>query len=98
MSTPRILEPRIARAGQSHDDSCPFCFNPIAAAIDIFADYNPLRHKKPPNTQHTMATRTLESCFDRLSVNDENDPGESGRLYVKPKVCINSLNVSEYLR
>ena len=35
-----------------------------------------------------MATRTLESCFDRLSVNDENDPGESGRLYVKPKVCI----------
>jgi aurora kinase len=33
-----------------------------------------------------MATRTLEACFDRLSVNDENDPGENARLYQKTKV------------
>ncbi|KAK4106174.1 Pkinase-domain-containing protein [Parathielavia hyrcaniae] len=32
-----------------------------------------------------MATRTLESCFDRLSVHDENDPGENARLYQKTK-------------
>ncbi|KXX78650.1 Serine/threonine-protein kinase ark1 [Madurella mycetomatis] len=32
-----------------------------------------------------MATRTLESRFQRMSVNDENDPGENARLYQKPK-------------
>jgi hypothetical protein len=35
-----------------------------------------------------MATRTLEACFDRLSVNDENDPGENARLYQKTKVLL----------
>jgi len=35
-----------------------------------------------------MATRTLENCFDRLSVNDENDLGENARVYQKPKVCM----------
>jgi aurora kinase, other len=34
-----------------------------------------------------MTIRTLETNFDRLSVNDENDPGETGRLYQKTKVC-----------
>ena len=38
-----------------------------------------------------MASRPLEACFDRLSVNDENDPGENARLYQKTKVC--SLHV-----
>ncbi|KAK3905104.1 kinase-like domain-containing protein [Staphylotrichum tortipilum] len=32
-----------------------------------------------------MATRTLENCFDRLSVNDENDLGENARVYQKAK-------------
>ncbi|KAH6624225.1 kinase-like domain-containing protein [Chaetomium sp. MPI-SDFR-AT-0129] len=32
-----------------------------------------------------MATRVLETCFDRLSVNDENNTGETGRLYQKTK-------------
>jgi len=35
-----------------------------------------------------MSARALEACFDRLSVNDENDPGENGRLYQKTKVRI----------
>ena len=34
-----------------------------------------------------MATRTLEARFERMSVNDENDPGENARLYQKTKVC-----------
>ena len=34
-----------------------------------------------------MTTRVLEASFDRLSVNDENDPGENARLYQKTKVC-----------
>ncbi|KAK4155193.1 kinase-like domain-containing protein [Chaetomidium leptoderma] len=38
-----------------------------------------------------MTTRALESCFDRLSVNDENDPGETGRLYQKPKPIGSSI-------
>lgn len=32
-----------------------------------------------------MATRTLESRFERMSVNDENDPGD-GTKYQKSKV------------
>ncbi|KAL2014962.1 hypothetical protein VTK56DRAFT_6655 [Thermocarpiscus australiensis] len=32
-----------------------------------------------------MATRTLEARFERLSVNDENDPGENARPYPKIK-------------
>lgn len=34
-----------------------------------------------------MTTRALEASFDRLSVNDENDPGENARLYQKTKAC-----------
>jgi len=33
-----------------------------------------------------MTTRGLEASFNRLSVNDENDPGENARLYQKTKV------------
>ena len=36
----------------------------------------------------TMASRTLEQRFERMSVNDENDPGDGTRLYTKSKVCI----------
>jgi aurora kinase len=36
-----------------------------------------------------MATRTLESRFERMSVNDENDAGD-GSKYQKSKVFINS--------
>ncbi|KAK4114367.1 kinase-like protein [Canariomyces notabilis] len=32
-----------------------------------------------------MATRTLEARFERMSVNDENDHSDNGRLYQKPK-------------
>lgn len=32
-----------------------------------------------------MATRTIESRFERMSVNDENDPGD-GSKYQKSKV------------
>ncbi len=32
-----------------------------------------------------MASRTLESRFERMSVNDENDPGD-GSKYQKSKV------------
>ncbi|KAL2123399.1 hypothetical protein VTJ04DRAFT_3854 [Mycothermus thermophilus] len=31
------------------------------------------------------SVRALESCFDRLSVNDENNPGENVRPYQKPR-------------
>jgi len=33
-----------------------------------------------------MATRALEARFERMSVNDENDPGDGSRLYQKTKV------------
>ncbi|KAK3357706.1 kinase-like domain-containing protein [Lasiosphaeria hispida] len=41
-----------------------------------------------------MATRTLESRFERMSVNDENDPGESQRVYQKSKTNV-STTVSQ---
>lgn len=34
----------------------------------------------------TMALRTLESRFEGMSVNDENDPGDGGKQYLKSKV------------
>lgn len=33
-----------------------------------------------------MATRTLESRFERMSVNDENEPVDGGKLYSKTQV------------
>lgn len=34
-----------------------------------------------------MATRTIEARFERMSVNDENDPlGDGSKLYSKSKV------------
>ena len=33
-----------------------------------------------------MATRALEARFERMSVNDENDPGDGSRMYQKTKV------------
>lgn len=33
-----------------------------------------------------MATRTLESRFERMSVNDENENGDGSKYYPKPKV------------
>lgn len=33
-----------------------------------------------------MAARTLESRFERMSVNDENDPGDGSKHYQKTKV------------
>jgi hypothetical protein len=40
-----------------------------------------------------MAARALESRFERMSVNDENDPGDAGKLYSKSKV---RENMEEY--
>jgi len=37
-----------------------------------------------------MATRALEARFERMSVNDENDPGDGSRLYQKTKVGLPS--------
>ncbi|SPQ22713.1 2a7c19b2-d50d-4bb3-adc6-988e80fe0834 [Thermothielavioides terrestris] len=39
-----------------------------------------------------MATRTLESHFERLSVTDENDPGETGRVFQKTKTIGSSTS------
>ena len=33
-----------------------------------------------------MALRMIESHFERMSVNDENEPTYVGKLYPKPKV------------
>ena len=33
-----------------------------------------------------MAIRTIESHFERMSVNDENEPFNKGPVYTKPKV------------
>jgi aurora kinase, other len=33
-----------------------------------------------------MANRGLESRFARMSVNDENDPGDGSKPYLKSKV------------
>jgi len=33
-----------------------------------------------------MATRAIEARFERMSVNDENDPGDGSKLYAKVKV------------
>ncbi|KAL2136573.1 hypothetical protein VTI74DRAFT_2878 [Chaetomium olivicolor] len=41
-----------------------------------------------------MATRTLEARFERMSVNDENDPGETGRLYQKTKTIGSATQLS----
>ncbi|KAK4240565.1 hypothetical protein C8A03DRAFT_13077 [Achaetomium macrosporum] len=41
-----------------------------------------------------MATRTLEAHFERLSVTDENDPGETGRLYQKAKPVTSSSQLA----
>lgn len=38
-----------------------------------------------------MATRTIEARFERMSVNDENDPGDGTKHYSK-KVCIVTSN------
>ena len=43
-----------------------------------------------------MATRTLESTFESLSVNDEKDSGES-RLYQKSKVRYMALNFLPFM-
>jgi hypothetical protein len=33
-----------------------------------------------------MANRALESRFAQMSVNDENDPGDGSKAYLKSKV------------
>jgi aurora kinase, other len=33
-----------------------------------------------------MAARTMEARFERMSVNDENDPGDGSKTYQKAKV------------
>ncbi|GAB1320088.1 spindle assembly checkpoint kinase [Madurella fahalii] len=43
-----------------------------------------------------MATRTLEARFQRMSVNDENDPGENARPYQKPKANGSSSSQPAY--
>jgi aurora kinase len=38
------------------------------------------------------AARALEARFERMSVNDENDPGDGGKHYVKAKVSTTALS------
>jgi hypothetical protein len=44
-----------------------------------------------------MATRGLESRFARMSVNDENDPGDGSKAYLKSKVWVKNLNEKQKL-
>jgi aurora kinase len=44
-----------------------------------------------------MATRGLESRFERLSVNDENDPGDGSKAYQKSKVIAVIYNNDQIL-
>lgn len=53
----------------------------------LSSDTHPHAPTRIPSVTDTMATRTLEARFERMSVNDENDPGENARLYQKTKVC-----------
>jgi aurora kinase len=39
-----------------------------------------------PSYPAMMATRTIEARFERMSVNDENDPGDGTKVYQKAKV------------
>ncbi|KAM7223598.1 hypothetical protein V8F06_001072 [Rhypophila decipiens] len=41
-----------------------------------------------------MATRTLEARFERMSVNDENDPGDGTRIYTKTKTAASSTTTA----
>ncbi|KAK6079273.1 serine threonine-protein kinase eg2 [Seiridium cupressi] len=41
-----------------------------------------------------MAARALESRFERMSVNDENDPGDAGKLYQKSKATVTTTQLS----
>ncbi|KAK2059415.1 kinase-like protein [Colletotrichum caudatum] len=42
-----------------------------------------------------MATRTLESRFERMSVNDENEPVETGKLYSKTQSLVKTSQLSQ---
>ncbi|KZL80257.1 serine threonine-protein kinase eg2 [Colletotrichum incanum] len=42
-----------------------------------------------------MATRTLESRFERMSVNDENEPVDSGKLYSKAQSLVKTSQLSQ---
>ncbi|KAK1971241.1 kinase-like protein [Colletotrichum eremochloae] len=42
-----------------------------------------------------MATRTLESRFERMSVNDENEPVESSKLYSKNQSLVKTSQLSQ---
>jgi len=45
-----------------------------------------------------MATRTLESRFERMSVNDENDPGDGSKTYLKSKVISQQTILDQTLK
>ncbi|KAG9246962.1 threonine protein kinase [Calycina marina] len=42
-----------------------------------------------------MATRTLESRFERMSVTDENDPGDGGKTFLKSKQTSTAVTSSQ---
>ncbi|GJC95243.1 Serine threonine-protein kinase eg2 [Colletotrichum higginsianum IMI 349063] len=42
-----------------------------------------------------MATRTLESRFERMSVNDENEPVDGGKLYSKTQSLVKTSQLSQ---
>ncbi|KAH6654489.1 kinase-like domain-containing protein [Truncatella angustata] len=41
-----------------------------------------------------MAARALESRFERMSVNDENDPGNAGKIYQKSKTTVTAKELT----
>lgn len=58
-------------------------FHTASGLADSYTSYFLSRNSSP------MATRTLESRFEHMSVNDEND---DGTRYLKSKVCTASIS------
>lgn len=52
---------------------------------------SPVSHQPLPAATNTMAARTLEAGFQRMSIQDENAQGESGRVYQKTSKVSYSL-------
>jgi hypothetical protein len=82
ISNLHILGATIATATTSTTCRPPF---PTLASVAGICHYNSCTIPHPESS-FTMATRTLEARFERMSVNDENDHSDNGRLYQKPKV------------
>lgn len=75
------LPPRYCNQAQLRPIS--FSISPYNARPSAKCSVDILSHKM-------AATRALETGLQRMSITDENDPGEAGRIYQKSKVSSNS--------